>query len=380
MPSRCISEGCAKQPSCNIEGSKALYCSVHRFEGMINVISKRCASEGCKTQPSCNVEGSKEALYCSVHKLEGMINIVSKRCASDECKTRPIYNVEGSKDALYCSVHKFEGMINVKNKRCASDECKTRPSYNVEGSKEALYCSVHKFEGMVDVKSKRCASDECKTQPIYNVEGSKEALHCSVHKLEGMIDVKNKRCKSDWCYTFISKKYEGYCLFCYMHLFPDKPTVRNYKTKESSVVEFVKSSFPNVKWVTDKKVQDGCSRRRPDMLLDLGYQVLIIEVDENQHTEYDCSCENRRTMELSKDVNHRPIVFIRFNPDDYMVKDETVKSCWSVNKLGICVVKKSKKDEWDARLDTLRAQIEYWSNPDNTTIKTVEVVELFYDK
>ena len=51
------------------------------------------------------------------------------------------------------------------------------------------------------------------------------------------------------------------------------------------------------------------------MLLDLGYQVVVVEVDENAHVGY--SCENKRLMKLSKDVFHRPIVFIRFNPDAY---------------------------------------------------------------
>jgi hypothetical protein len=67
------------------------------------------------------------------------------------------------------------------------------------------------------------------------------------------------------------------------------------------------------------------------LLLDLGYQVIIIEVDENQHTEYDCSCENKRTMQLSQDLGHRPIVFIRFNPDDYEKDGTSVTSCWFVN-------------------------------------------------
>jgi len=54
------------------------------------------------------------------------------------------------------------------------------------------------------------------------------------------------------------------------------------------------------------------------MLLDLGYHVIIVEVDENQHKKYDCSCSNKRIMELSQDVNHRPIVFIRINTDEYL--------------------------------------------------------------
>ena len=55
--------------------------------------------------------------------------------------------------------------------------------------------------------------------------------------------------------------------------------------------------------------------RRPDLMVDLGYQVVIIEIDENQHISYDCSCENKRLMQLSQDVGHRPVVFIRVHPD-----------------------------------------------------------------
>jgi len=43
--------------------------------------------------------------------------------------------------------------------------------------------------------------------------------------------------------------------------------MRNYKTKESDVVERIKEEFKNYDWVADKTVQGGCSRRRPDLLL-----------------------------------------------------------------------------------------------------------------
>jgi len=164
-----------------------------------------------------------------------------------------------------------------------------------------------------------------------------------------------------------------------MNLFPDKPVSRNYKTKEYSIVEYVKTQFENFTWVADKKINGGCSKRRPDLLLDLGYQIVIIEIDENQHTDYDCSCENKRIMELSQDLEHRPIVFIRFNPDEYKKDGKTISSCWGNNNKGICVVKKSKMNEWIERLNVLKQQIEYWINTTNTTDKTIEIIQLFYD-
>ena len=224
-----------------------------------------------------------------------------------------------------------------------------------------------------------CKQDGCKTIPNYNVEGETKALYCSAHKKDGMVDVKHINCKSVWCSTRVQEKYDGYCLFCYMNLFPDKPVARNYKTKEYSVVEFVKSSFPDFPWTTDKIVSGGCSKRRPDLLLDLGYQIIIVEVDENQHTGYECSCENKRLMELSQDVGHRPVVFIRFNPDAYYKGNSMIGSCWGHDKKGICCVKKSKKCEWNDRLTVLVDTILYWNNPMNTTSKTVEVIQLFYD-
>jgi hypothetical protein len=188
-------------------------------------------------------------------------------------------------------------------------------------------------------------------------------------------------CVSSFCDTMKNPKYDNYCLRCFVHLFPDKPNTRNYKTKEQSVVNFVLQQFPSFSWATDKKITDGCSRRRPDLLLDLGYQVLIVEIDENQHQTYDCSCENKRLMELSIYVGHRPIVFLRFNPDEYMNKtNEKIKSCWKANNQGILQLQKNKIEEWNHRLTSLKEQIEYWCQEGNRTEKTVEVIPLYFDE
>ena len=302
-----------------------------------------------------------------------MVDVKNKTCL--ECKKRPSYNNEGMTNALYCTTHKKDGMVDVKSKTCL--DCKKIPTFNKEGESRALFCATHKKDGMINVIGKTCL--ECKKQPVFNKEGESTALYCTTHKKEGMIDVKHKTCKTYLCSTRVQEKYDGYCLFCYINLFPDKPTSRNYKTKEYSVVEYVKTRFPDLDWISDKKVSGGCSKRRPDLLLDLGYQVILIEVDENMHIDYDCSCENKRIMELSQDVGHRSIVFIRFNPDEYEKNGKKITSCWGLDKKGICVVKKSKNNEWIERLHTLKEHINYWINPENTTNKTIETIQLYYD-
>ena len=164
------------------------------------------------------------------------------------------------------------------------------------------------------------------------------ARFCATHKLVGMINVISKSCINEWCDTIPSNKiYKGYCFFCYVNTFPDQPVTRNYKTKESATAQFITNHFPNFTWILDKKIEDGCSKRRPDLMCDLEYQVIIVEIDENQHTDYDCSCENKRIMQLSQDINHRPIIFIRFNPDEYISSNnEKITSCWGTTpKTGI---------------------------------------------
>jgi hypothetical protein len=186
-------------------------------------------------------------------------------------------------------------------------------------------------------------------------------------------------CRSDWCETTIasSNKYKNHCLLCFIHLYPDEPNVMNYKTKEKTVVDRITETFTNFTWVADKKVQDGCSRRRPDLLLDMGSHIIIVEIDEKKHTVYDCSCENKRLMELSQDLQHRPIVFIRFNPDSYTNQNGVlIKSCWRLNKTGTMQIMNTKQIEWEERISTLKDQIQYWI--DNPTEKTIEIIQLFY--
>jgi len=162
-----------------------------------------------------------------------------------------------------------------------------------------------------------------------------------------------------------------------MHLFPDKQVSRNYKTKEKYVIDYIKEQFKDIDIIADKQIQGGYSRKRPDILIDLGHQIIIVEIDENQHINYDCYCENKRIMELSQDVGHRPIIFIRFNPDDYKTNLKNITSCWGLNKKGICTIKKCKQEEWNERLIILKEQINYWLI--NKTSKLIEIIQLFYD-
>ena len=179
-------------------------------------------------------------------------------------------------------------------------------------------------------------------------------------------------CKIPSCDKNSSKKYRGHCMTCFMSLFPAETVFRNYKTKEGAVLCSIKAAFPELIVVNDRRIDGGCSAKRPDIFIDLLTHVIIIEIDENAHMAYDQNCENKRMMELSEDIAHRPMVLIRFNPD----KNSDGPSCWGVDGNGLAIVKKKRAVEWQKRLAALTAAISFWI----TTIpeKTVELIKLFY--
>jgi hypothetical protein len=372
----CIEDGCETTAIFGIskkEGAK--YCKKHKKPEMDDVVNKKCLE--CNKIPLYNFKGIKGGLYCNTHKKHNMVNVIHRICKADNCITQASYNVKG-KYAEYCEEHKTDQMERVIfSKSCEHKGCIVRPLYNYSDQKCAKYCAEHKLDNMV-IMINTCTENNCYVSASYNYDGKKKPLYCVTHKKEDMVDIKSKRCKTHMCLTRASKKYEGYCLFCFIHTFPEKPITINYKTKESAVVQFVLKEFPDFTWTADKKIQDGCSKRRPDLLVDLGYQIVIVEIDEDQHKDYDCSCENKRIMEISKDLGHRPIVFIRFNPDKYITNGTTIHSCWGLNSKGLCSIKKNKENEWKKRLETLKTQINYWIDTENKTSKLIETVHLFY--
>ena len=111
--------------------------------------------------------------------------------------------------------------------------------------------------------------------------------------------------------------------------------------------------------------------------MDLGYHVLMVEVDENQHNNYDCSCENKRLMQLAQDIGHRHMIVIRFNPDAYETTNgEKIPSCWKLNKKGVVHIPSKQKKNWDDRIETLLKRIQYWI--DNQIERQIHIEELFY--
>ena len=359
---------------------KGLYCNEHKKLGMIDVKHERCQESGCDKQPSYNFNGQKKAIYCNEHKQMGMVDVISKRCQEPNCDKRPTYNFNGQTKAIYCNEHKQMGMVNVISKRCQEPNCDKRPTYNFNGQKKGIYCNEHKQLGMVDVISKRCQEPNCDKIPTYNFNGQTKGIYCNEHKQPGMVDVKNKRCQEPNCDTIARFALPGnQHQFCSGHKKPGmiynprrkcreckdiaiygyteathcelhrKENQYNFvlfscekcgcdhirthngicvytedynkrcNTKEQRILNWLKSEdIPILSH--NKQVNNTTSgnKERPDFILPSknNTHIIILEVDENQHRNYQEHCECTRMVNISQSYGKQTI-FIRYNPDPY---------------------------------------------------------------
>ena len=141
-----------------------------------------------------------------------------------------------------------------------------------------------------------------------------------------------------------NKKYQPYCFKCFCILNPDIDIPRRFKVKETHL----KEALVEFNFINDERIKGGCSLRRPDFLLDLISFTLIVECDENGHSGYNTTCEIAKLNDTFTDLADRPIVIIRFNPDNYKGK-----SCFDAE----C---KLVKTEWNKRIKVLKKSINKW--------------------
>ena len=335
----------------------------------------RCKHKECPKSASFgNIEGKPK--FCGVHKKEGMDNVRTKRCEHEDCVKRASFgNIEGK--PKFCKVHKKEGMDDVKNKRCEHEDCPKRPSFgNIWGKPK--FCGVHKKEGMDDVKNKRCEHEDCVKQPVYGIiEGAPK--FCVEHKKEGMDNFISKRCVSKHCETFATKKYDGYCAYCFTNLFPDDVRVKmaRIKSREILVECFIEEEFGGFRHDTPI-IYGGCdclSRRRIDHRKLINATMLAIETDEGQHKSYDDEDETNRYDDLYMHHSGK-FIFIRFNPDSY--RDQTGKRHPGFFDNSM----KQNTTEVERRLSVLKDKIDEITRrieqDENTEL--VEIHKLFYDE
>ena len=189
-------------------------------------------------------------------------------------------------------------------------------------------------------------------------------------KLVCVICHPEKACQNCFQIHITSKyRFKPYCFRCYCIINPDADIPRQYKLKEHHLRDEIIKAFPDSKLIFDKKIDGGCSGRRPDVRIECLTHTVIIECDENQHKS--TSCEDKRTMELFQDLGNRPIVMIRFNPDKY----DDVEGCFKHTKSGWLSL---EKKEWNKRIDLLNDVIQKYCT-ESAPEKEVTIEYLYYN-
>lgn len=377
---RCEHSGCKKQPFFGFPGGRAIRCADHMLTTMENVVAKRCEHSDCKKQPSFGFP-EERAVRCATHLLEGMVDVLSKRCEHPEgCGKRSLFGLSGQRPSR-CKKHALQGVELIVKKCCEHpDGCEKQPCFGHPGERPTR-CFDHRLEAMENVMSKRCDYPGCNTQAHYGHKND-PCTRCAKHRDTDMEDFNAPACRSEDCITKVGKqsKYDGYCLTCFVYLFPEKEVSRNYKTKENEVATYVKSLNIDKEYLTtfDRIVQDGCSLRRPDIMIECVTHVVIVEVDEDQHRYTDCVCEHKRMMQIFQDLgSNRPVVFIRFNPDGYEDwRGKKQPSCFKFHKQ-LCVPIIIDKHLWSNRLQVLKDRI--MNHVRNVPSSEVAVEHLFYN-
>ena len=337
-----------------------------------------CKRDNCKGNNKYviyNFAGLKPK-YCVDCKLPDMINVFSPKCIICNDK-QSCFNLPTERRGLYCNDCKLPDMINIKSPKCITCN-EIYPVFNLPTESKGLYCGDCKLPEMVNVVSPKCIICNDK-QPIYNLPTERRGLYCNDCKLPDMIDVKHRKCITNLCQQFTTKN-NNYCKRCYYFHNPSKKPKR-LKVKEEEVVNYLKQEFKDIEMITDKAlIGDGlCLRSKPDVLIHLNKHSIIVEIDEDQHkySNYNPYCDEARINNIQEALN-RPIIIIRFNPDDYTDKGKKIKSCFKDDeKTGLKTIPKNKLDDWNNRLSVLKNIIN--DNLEYLNDEPIKIIKLFYD-
>jgi hypothetical protein len=229
-------------------------------------------------------------------------------------------------------------MVDVVSKRCDFSGCTTQAKFGLRGDRPSR-CHTHMAANMVNVMSKRCEHMGCMIQAHFGFEVGRPTRCCD-HQLPGM-DLNNDRCIS--CkLTFVQKK-GGLCAPC--RQFRDSGGSEKTICKERAIVDMLLESglVADDAWTAfNKSIGASCGGYRPDILIDEGTHVVVIEIDEFQHRprvigrvvdgvtttmvsrQYSPDCETVRVLNILQSVQ-APMRVIRFNPDAFKVDGKTIK-------------------------------------------------------
>ena len=148
---------------------------------------------------------------------------------------------------------------------------------------------------------------------------------------------------------------------------------KKYQTaKQNKIGALLKKEISIELWCSDKVIDSACTLRRPDFVFDVGDHIVIVEVDENAgnssaYHKKTCERERIRMFEISNSFEGRPLIFIRYNPDNYHINGKHKKT--PMNQREVMLIK------W---VEKAIEHTKFYKNK-NQLFPTVLTVYLYYD-
>jgi hypothetical protein len=297
------------RPTYNKPGeTKATHCKKCADPDMEDIKNPKCIV--CKkTQPTYNKPGETKATHCKECADPDMVDIKNHKCIVCK-KKQPNFNKPGETKATHCSKCAEPDMVDIKNHKCIV--CKKGASYGIPCNLPSR-CVSCKEDGMISNPRKKCLIKDCKKTAMY---GSKIPIHCEIHHNDNDIYLVERKCsKCDKIDVLI----DGLCVnFCCM-VEKAKDIKKHQKIKEKRVLNIISAEYRKPDEY-NKRIDRSCGGKESEekeIVFDFDTHQVHVEVDEKQHKSYCKLGEFNRMNNIYMEAGGIPILFIRYNPDNY---------------------------------------------------------------
>ena len=263
----------------------------------------------CGIRARYNFKNNTIGIYCKKHSKPGMVNVKNHKCI--DCKEKhPVFNNPGETKGLYCKDCSKPGMVDIKHPKC---HCGKRTSYGIPCNQPSR-CAVHKEEGMISKPRGKCRIKKCNEIAIYGIN---KPIHCENHKTDNDVDLVERKCAKCGSIDII---INGLCVnFCGLTE-KHKELKKHQKLKEKRVLKILEVNFMKPTEYNARVNRDcgGVNSEEKEIGFDFGNFKVFVEVDENRHKSYCELGEINRMKNIYMNEGGIPIVFIRYNPDNFV--------------------------------------------------------------
>jgi len=199
-------------------------------------------------------------------------------------------------------------MVDIKHCRCQHIDCTKRPWSGIPGHRPT-HCAEHRTDGMIAHPKRKCEEHKCPAFALYGMNST--PTHCEVHKAPQHMNLVQHNCVV--CEVLDYVDHESKCGRCSDYL------TKKLHLRKQRQVKLWLDLHPQLRTYTsyDRQLDGGsCGKERPDVVWDCKTHYVILEVDEFQHRERPCECEQTRMVNVVQGLS-MPCLWVRYNPDEF---------------------------------------------------------------